>query len=431
MGYLSSFLKSKGHQVEVIDGLNTGLSNEDIVQCCIDFKADLVGVYCLSSFFLDVKKMTELLKQKGIRVMIGGAQATFMPKFTMEQTGADFIILGEGELTASLLVDCIEKDGDIKQIPGVVSKDNLDPLPGKVIENLDDLPFPDWDSIDPRIYKKAPHGGFIKYFPYAPMTTTRGCPYRCTFCASPKFSSRTLRRRSPKNVVDEIEYLVKKFRIKEIHFEDDNFTFYREHAKGVCDLILERGIKVAWACPNGVRADKVDLELLKLMKRSGCYYLAFGIESGNQDILNNVKKDITLEKIKRGVELADEAGIMTQGFFVFGLPGETEDTIDNTIEFAKSIPLTRAQFLHLDVMPGTELWETLNFQEKVDWTKNSYHEVTWVPDTVKGDVLAKAAPRAFRSFYFRPKQMYNILKYVRPSQIKFLLLRLKDCGIFS
>ena len=424
MGYVSAYLKSRGHETKIVDGLNLNLNNDQIVQECINFGAKLVGIYVLSAFFLDAIKLINELHNKSIMVVLGGTQPTFMPKYTMDKTNADFLVMGEAETTMADLLDALENDKSCETIPGLITKKNFNPIERPFTDNLDLFPFPDWDQIDPRKYKKAPHGGFIKSFPYAPIVSTRGCPYRCTFCASPKLSKRKIRFRSPENVVSEIKLLKEKFGIKEFHFEDDNLTLRREHAKKICELLIEQNIKINWACPNGIRADKLDDELAALMKKAGCYYVAFGIESGNQDILDKVKKDISLEKIEQGVRIANKAGIMSQGFFIFGLPGETEQTINNTIQFAKRIPLTRAQFLLLDVMPGTELWDTMDYESKKDWGIKSYHDVTWVPPTVSVEILKNAVPRAFKQFYFRPKQFFSIIRFIRPQQLPFLFKRL-------
>ncbi|MBI4043506.1 MAG: radical SAM protein [Candidatus Diapherotrites archaeon] len=431
MGYVASALNHAGHEARIIDGLNQDLNDGRIIEKVQEFGAQLAGIYCMSAYFLRAVELTQKLHAAGIRVMMGGTQPTFLPEFTMQKSGVDFIVSGEAEETVVELASALEKGIEVEGIPGVYTGPGKKFFPRDKVVDLDKIPFPDWEQIDPRTYKKAPHGGLIRHFPYAPITSTRGCPYRCTFCASPKFSQKQITFRSPENVVAEIELLADKYGVKEIHFEDDNFTLKRSHAEGVCRLLIEKNIKVVWACPNGVRADKVDLELLRLMKKAGCYYLAFGIESGNQKILDTVIKDTTLEKIETAVRLADQVGIMTQGFFIFGLPGETEQTIEQTIEFAKRIPLTRAQFLVLDVMPGTALWDELRFDEKVDWTKNSYHEITWTPPTVKRESLEQAAPRAFKAFYFRPRQAWSILKYMRPEQIPFIIQRVLDYGLLK
>jgi radical SAM superfamily enzyme YgiQ (UPF0313 family) len=260
----------------------------------------------------------------------------------------------------------------------------------------------------------------------APIITTRGCPFECKFCASPYLWKKRIRFRNPKEVVNEIQYLIEKKGVKEIHIEDDNFTLDRNHVKNICQEIIKRKIKVAWCTPNGIRADKVDLDLLKLMKKAGCYSVAFGIESGNSEILKNILKHEDLEVIKKAVIMAHQIGLLTQGFFIFGLPGETKETIDQTINFAKKIPLDKAQFLLLDVIPGSALWRELKYQKKVNWQIDSFHEISWLPPTVDRKTLNKSLSWAFISFYLRPKQIWLFLKYFKISQLPFLWRRIID-----
>ncbi len=428
LGYLSAYLKKHNHQTKIIDGLNKELTNDQIVEKCRDF--DLIGISCMSAFFMEVIDLSKKLKAAGKLVVIGGPHATCLPEKTLEQTEADFIIIGEGEETLKELADAIENKTPLNNIKGLYSKFN-EYKERPFIKNLDDLPFQDWEQMDPRTYKKAPHGALIKNFPVAPITTSRGCPYGCKFCASPKIWKRSIRFRSPDNVIQEIEYLVKNFGVKEIHFEDDNLTMIRNHIEQICNKIISKKLNISWACPNGIRADKVDLALLKLMKKAGCYYIAFGFESGNQEILNNINKETDLATLKRAAILAEKVGIMTQGFFIFGLPGETKETIQETINFAKTVPLSRAQFLLLDVFPGSELWDELDFENKVDWTKDSYHEATWIPETIDPETLNAASSKAFKQFFFRPKQMFSLIKYFKPAQLPFILKRMVDFKIIK
>lgn len=428
IGYLSSYLKSKGWGTKIIDGLNLNLSNDEIVGLCRDY--DVVGITCLSAFYLETLDLCKKLKAINKIVVFGGVHPTVLPQETAEESGADYIIVGEGEIVFEKLLDFLVKN-KIPDIPGIyyLGKEKIEK--SELICNLDDLPFPDWVQIDPNFYQKAPHGALIKNYPVAPIMTTRGCPYLCKFCASPRFWGQRLRFRSPENVIQEIELLVNKFGVKEIHFEDDNLTLRREHVVKICNLILEKKIKISWATPNGIRADRVDEELLSLMKKAGCYFVVFGVESGNQNILENINKNETLEDIEKAVKMANKIGFLTQGFFIFGLPGETEETIKKTIKFAKSLHLDRAQFLILDLLPGSALWEEYKDVFSVDYSKDSYHEPTWVPDTINPELLKKWQPRAFRSFFFRPRPLFSLIKFFRLSQFKFILSRLKDFKIFN
>lgn len=428
LGYLSAYLKRAGFQAQIIDALNLSLSSESLVSLARD--ADLVGIYALSDFYPQVKDLTRRLKEKGLRVVIGGPHASCLPEETLQDTGADFVVIGEGEETLLDLALALRDSKSASDIRGLL-------VPGGAlirrpfISELDRIPFPDWAQIDPRKCRRAPHGAVVKNFPVAPVISSRGCPFACKFCASPQLWERKIRFRSAENVVDEIEYLVKDFGVKEIHFEDDNLTLKKEHIERICGLILKKNLKISWATPNGVRADTLDRGLIKLMKKSGCYFLVFGIESGSQAILDNIRKDTDLALIEKAVSLARQEGLITQGFFIFGLPGETKATVEETINFAKKIPLDRAQFLLLDVLPGSGLWNELEGKKFADWNRRSYQQVSWVPPTIGREELQKAPSRAFRSFFFRPRQLFNVIRFIKPDQLSFILRRISDFGIFS
>lgn len=426
IGYLSSYLRKHGSEVRIIDALNEDLANEEIVRLCRG--AEVVGINCMSAYFAQTIELSQALKKAGKTVVLGGPHATALPEMSLREAGADFAVVGEGEITTQELVEALPRK-ETGHVPGVFTLTGQEFHRRELVEDLDTLPVPDWEQMDPRLCKRAPHGGLVKEFPVAPIVTTRGCPYECTFCASPVLWEKKIRFRSPEAVVDEIEYLSDKFQVREIHFEDDNLSLKRSHAEAIFEGILRRDLKICWAAPNGIRADSVDRELLRLMKRSGCYLLAFGIESGSDAILANVKKKETAGDMERAVRLAREEGIMTQGFFIFGLPGETPETIRETVRFAKRIPLDRAQFLLLDVFPGSELWRELEGQFPVEWTRASYREPVWVPEGLSKELLVQAQSRAFRSFFSRPRQFWGLLRRVRISQLPYIAKRLGDFRI--
>ncbi len=433
IGYLSSYLKKEGFsQTDILDGLNLELSNSEIVSICEKEKYDIVGISIISDYREEAYDLSRQLKSKNIKVVLGGPHVSALPQASIEESEADFAVCGEGEKTLlELLQNLSSGKNAINQIPGLHRADSKETVQREFIEDLDSLPFPDWENMNPNKYKKAPHGGLIREFPVAPVTTSRGCPFICTFCASPNLWKRKIRFRSAKNVVDEIQYLTEKFNVKEIHFEDDNLTLKKSHIEDICNEIINRDLHINWATPNGIRVETVTPDLLKLMKRSGCYYLAFGIESGNQKILDNIKKKTKLETIEYAAREASKAGIVTQGFFIFGLPGETEETIDETIRFAKKIPLDRAQFLLLDILPGSELYETTDLTQIGDKNYKSYQEVSWIPEGLDRMTLQEAPAKAFRSFFLRPKQIFSLLRFFKLSQLSFVLRRIKDFKILK
>jgi radical SAM superfamily enzyme YgiQ (UPF0313 family) len=432
LGYLASYLKQHNIEAVIIDGLRDNLSVDKLLKQILSEKPHAVGITCLTAFYNEVVELSRLVKKNNLLCIIGGVHPTFLPYQTLLDSKADYVICGEGEIALTKL---IKNDFINNNILGVYSKDDFkngnEPVKkAETIENLDDLPFPDWEQINPTSYPKAPHGAIVRNFPVGVITTTRGCPFECTFCASPRFYGRKIRFRTPHNVIQEIKYLIESFGIKEIHFEDDNLTLNRKHIKTICHLVIENNIKINWACPNGIRADCIDEELVILMKRSGCYYFAFGVESADPSILKNIKKHESIEVIKHSIEIADKCGIQCQGFFIFGLPGETTKSINETIHFAKMAPLARAQFLILDVLPGSELWDTLAGQFKPDWGKNSYKEPEWIPRELTKEQLMRAQSQAFRQFYLRPITLLRLAKSIRIGQVKFLMQRLKEYRVF-
>lgn len=431
LGYLASYLKANGVEAVIIDGLRDSLSQEIILAKIIDEKPDAVGITCLTAFYSEVVQLAKEVKARGIKCIIGGVHPTILPYQTLVDSTADFVICGEAEIALLNLMknNCVDNN-----IQGVYSLENLnsenEPFQkAEIIENLDELPFPDWVQVNPNLYPRAPHGALVKNFPIGIITSTRGCPYECTFCASPQFYGRRIRFRSPENVVAEISFLVKNFGIKEIHFEDDNFTLRRDHVVSICNLIQKENLQISWACPNGIRADSIDKELVEIMAKSGCYYFAYGIESANTQILQNIKKRESIDVIEKAIAIANDADISCQGFFIFGLPGETPETIEESINFAKKSKLSRAQFLILDVLPGSELWNTLGGKFAPNWEKNSYKEPEWLPEGLTKEALLKAQSRAFRKFYLRPSVFFRLLMLIDDQQIKFLFKRLREYRI--
>lgn len=427
LGYLASYLKNNDIEVKVIDGVRENLDREKIIETILRENPDVVGLTCLTAFYNEVVSISNALKEKNIKCVIGGVHPTFLPYKTLMDSNADYIVCGEGEIA---LLKLVKNNFINNNIPGVYSKDNLfnehqTISRAEIVENLDDLPFPDWGQLNPNLYPRAPHGAIIKDFPVGIIMTTRGCPYECAFCASPKFYNKRIRFRTPENVIQEIKYLINNFGIKEIHFEDDNLTIKREHVADICNLIIKNKIKIHWACPNGIRADKVDEELIELMAKAGCYYFAYGIESANPQILQNIKKRETIETIKSAIAMANKKGISCQGFFIFGLPGETEDTIKESIKFAKKSKLSRAQFLILDILPGCELWDKLKDKFTPNWQKDSYREPEWLPEGLTKEMLLKYQSRAFWQFYLRPSIFWRLARLIDRKQIGFLIKRLK------
>src|SRR3989344_1722948 len=287
-------------------------------------KADAVGISVTTPTFATVRAIANAIKQEtDIPIIVGGAHATIDPKGCLEF--ADYAVCGEAEYTFP-----------------------------KLIENLDELPFPDWSGFPLEKY-----GSVLRTSGRSlPIVTSRGCPYNCIYCFKGLFGRR-FRARSPENVIAELKYLKENFQIKEFQIADDAFATNPNRAIEICRKIAENGLGMPWSLPNGIRVGSITDELACWMKRSGLQYAGLGIESGNQRILNRIDKQQTLEQVRKGVALLKKHKITTVGFFMFGLPEDTEETMRDTVEFAKSLDLDYYSISMTTPYPGTRLYDEL------------------------------------------------------------------------
>jgi radical SAM superfamily enzyme YgiQ (UPF0313 family) len=270
------------------------------------------------------------------------------------------------------------------------------------IEDLDSLPFPAIDLLPLDKYRSA----YSKHEKFANILTSRGCPGRCIYC-NKKIFGFDVKMRSAENMFEEIKMLYYIYRYKEFHIVDDLFTQDRQRVIDFCNLIIKDGLKIDWKLGNGVRVGSVDLELLKLMKKAGLYSISFGIESGNQQILNKMKKGQTLQQCRDAVAWANEAGLFVVGFFMFGNIGENEQTMRDTIEFAKSLPLDVAQFSILVPFPGTEVRAIIEKEGEIlekDYSKydNIDGKMLFKHGEMTPEIVEQMHKQAYKEFYSRP-----------------------------
>lgn len=300
----------------------------------------------------------------------------------------------------------LEKKKSLKGTKGLLYKNKgkiVTNSPRPLIKNLDELPFPAIDILPLNKYYSA----YTKHAKFANILTSRGCPGRCIYCNKLIFGY-NVRLRSAENIFKEIKYLHDNYGYVEFHIVDDLFTQDRDRVLKFCQLINQSGMKIFWKLGNGVRVGSVDYELLKKMKESGCYSISFGIESGNQQILNNIKKGQTLKMCKDAVEWANKLGIFTVGFFMIGNLEENEKTIRDTIEFAKSLPLDVAQFSILVPFPGTEIRGIIENEGKIfesNWASydNIEGKAIFEHGQLTKEMMERMHKQAYHEFYMRPK----------------------------
>jgi len=437
LAYLASFLrqKSPGRNIRIIDaeGLDWPLSRVYSEACA--FRPDVIGVTCPTPVYHVFKEMCHGLKERlpEVPIVLGGPHPTVLPRETLTGTRADIIVVGEGEVTFSELLEALENNQGIEEINGLAFKKDSEIVitpKRELIPDLDVLPFPAKELLPLHLYYLPPTKR-IRSERATNMVTSRGCPFACTFCMARTFWGRRVRLRSIPNVLDEIQECVDRYRLTEFSFHDEYLTFDRSSVIEFCKGILERNLDISWACQ--ARAGSVDAEILSCMRKAGCGIIGFGFESGNQRILNSMKKKEKLEHAVEAVRLCNEAGIDVQGAFILGHPGETTESIQDTIRFARNLDLDTVAFYIAIPYPGTELYEIARkngyLRKDLDWkmfTPVSNMESPMILPDLSPQELQRWKRKAYTSFYLRPKYIVRRIKKLRgPDDLKNVIRGLK------
>jgi anaerobic magnesium-protoporphyrin IX monomethyl ester cyclase len=386
IAYVAALLE-RLHTVRIIDapteGLNNlediggmryrvGLKSEEIADRIRRWSPDVVGITIpFSGWSKPAFEVASTVKSidKDIITVLDGTHPSARPIDCLANPNIDFVVIGEREHTMFELVGSLEQDNmrDLKKIRGIAFIQNGKRVftpPRPLIEDLDSLPFPARHLLPMDKYlaavKENPLRGVIRK-PWAAMMTSRGCPYNCVFCSIHIVMGKKWRGRSPENVVDEIEQLVRTYRIEQVDFNDDNMTLDKKRMENICDLIVKRGLDIEWYTPNGVRADTLDKNLLTKMSASGCKKLRIAPESGVQRVVDQIiKKKQNLKKVEEAVVLSKKLGIRIGCFFVIGLIGETSEDIEESIKYAYKLRQLGAEIFHFSIatpLYGTELYE--------------------------------------------------------------------------
>ena len=410
---LAAYLKSAGHEVLLYDANIEDSPIEGILNLIKTESPKIVGLGVMSVNAYRAFSIARLIKgySKNIIVIAGGVHPTVEPHHTLECPDIDFIIRGEGELTVTELLKALkEKRDDFSKIPGLgFKKENQVILTSfrDLIPDINILPIPSYELFNIKKYR----GPYTSRTPFMIMTRSRGCPFLCTFCGVTKMFGRRYRVQTPQRSVKEVDYLVNQLSIKEIGFKDSEFTLDPRNVEEFCDLLIERNYDLTWNC-NG-RVNHVTPSLLAKMKRAGCYSITYGIESGDQKILDNIKKQITLPQIRETMKMTREAGLQVIGNFMIGNPGDTRKTIKKTIDFAKELKLDYAYFGFTTPFPGTELRDEAI---KNGWILDKSMEAVKYEDCIMNATslptqeLKTYLNKAYRSFYFRPSYIFKRLK---------------------
>jgi radical SAM superfamily enzyme YgiQ (UPF0313 family) len=382
LGYIAAVLLKDGHKVEVMD-INAYRWNRIEVEKRIkNTEFDAVGIGGIITTYKYVKWLIAVIRKyhPDKKIIVGGSIGTSIPKLMLERNPVDVICVGEGEETARDLFAVLEEKGDLSAVKGVWYKDasgRIMATPARPpIKDLDSLPFPAWDLFPIEIYLKNPVGSpnRNKWIDGSAdmavlsmnLNGARGCPYKCIYCYH-DFMGQGYRTRSAKNIISEIELLYKKYGVTYFHFTDDEFVinkaFVYELCKGFIDLMKSIGVHFTWGCAG--RVNLMDEELISSMVSAGCVLIGYGIESGSQKILDLIKKQVTVKQAKDAVRLTQKYTDWADCTFMIGYPGETEDTIQETIDFCRELDLTPEVIFFLTPYPGTELYSMALEQGKI------------------------------------------------------------------
>lgn len=358
--YLASSLIARRHNVLILDVNATNEPPEAVAEKALKFAPEIIGFSLKTSTANAALLLSKAIKKRygGAVHLAGGAHVTLAYKETLlENPEIEYCFLGESEKSFIDFVERLKDGRPVEDVAGIAFRKGGEVVVTnrEYIEDLDAIPYPSMDVIEDFSFRD---------FRY-PMITSRGCPYPCTYCCVGVVSSKKWRARSPENIIAELKAVKEKYGITMFEILDDNFTLRVDRAKKFCRLLIESGMNLSWYCHNGIRADKLDLELAKLMKEAGCTSVALGVESGDPVIFDSIKKGEPLEAIVNAVNCIKAAGMRAVGYFIIGLPGDSLEGIKRTIKFQKSLNLDYYMYGVLNPYPYTEVYDVIKREGKM------------------------------------------------------------------
>jgi radical SAM superfamily enzyme YgiQ (UPF0313 family) len=413
LSYAVALLREAGIEAHFLDGVCDEHGIESYAAAVGRIAPDFVAMECSTpSIDHDLASVRAIKALRpGTFVALMGSHATYFHRQILaDNPEVDAIIRGEFEITVRETALALREGKSLAEVAGLTWRDGaaIQATPDRPFDgDLDAWPYPARDIVPMEKYQTAQYQGRKGTF----MLSSRGCPYRCTFCLWPgTMVGRDFRARRPEAVVAEMEHLVREHGVDDIYFDDDTMTIDRARMMEICRLIGERGLKVHWISMG--RVDTVDEEMLTAMRRAGCDNVYLGVESGSPEVLKRLKKGITLDQVERAFRAARRAGVKTQAFFMLGGPGETRETLKETIEFAIRLDPDNAQFAAAVPYPGTEMYEESvrkGYLKAKTWEDYAARDIVLETETLSRLDLERARLEAYRRFYLRPRFILRTL----------------------
>ncbi len=420
LAYIASFLRESGHEVAIHDMKHSPLPQADFLEVVKGFGPELVGVGLYTVTVPVAEEISQLVKgwNPAVSIVVGGPHPAGAPEECARNPHFDYAAVGEGEVMMLELVEALENDGVIEDVAGLwFTEDRADPEsplqvnpPRGWIDDLDALPWPARDILPPLDSYKMTMFQYREW-PASTIYTSRGCPYSCIFCERREILGNKFRVHSPTYVVDEIEHLMQDYGIREIFFYDDTFTLDARRVQGICEEILRRKLRISWNISTHVNT--VKRELLRLMAQAGCWQIAYGIETGDPRVMQDIMKGTDPATIRERIQWTTEAGIEAKGLFMIGHPTDTPESINRTIEFARDLPIASANFKIAIPFVGTPLrdmasdYGELNSEDYRNFMGDPSQAV-FVTNGLTREYLLGVQRKAYARFYTRPSRLLRL-----------------------
>lgn len=420
LAYLGAVLERAGDEVRIID-YTARYHYPPLAEIIKEFRPDLIGLTATTPSFESTCRMAEELRAlcPSTPLLLGGAHVTCSPESAMECGLFEAGVIGEGEDTIVELAEDLN-DGQftaLKDVKGIIYREGEEfrqTSPRPYIQDLDSLPFPAYHLLPP-LSHYHPTPASYRRLPVGILMTSRGCPFHCTFCDRSIFGN-TTRFHSTERVLAEVEWMIRELGAKEIRFFDDTFTLKRDRAAEICAGLNDLHLNFPWTCLTAVKA--VTPELLKTMKAAGCWQVLYGLESGDDRMLELLGKGNSVEANRNAVKWAKDAGLEIRGDFIVGTPGETMKSLEKTLKFTLESGLDYAHFNKFTPFPGTELYRRLVADGySFDFTKGcsilDHGALLFIPKSLDREEYRKWLDRAFKKFYLRPTHILKRLLAIR------------------
>lgn len=438
VAYVAAALEQAGIDVACYDDFVNGGAISDFEAAVRREKPDIIGFSNVTPTAPGVTRLSTFCRTRfpDIILMQGGVHATVYAQMILESGETDYIVHNEGEVTAVKLIECLESGGNLEEVTGIsymADGEYRKNTPRPMIEDLDTIPFPAWHLLPWERYRLFNFARVAS--PATLVLGSRGCPYRCNFC-SLTVMGHTRRKRSIKNLVDECEYMYERYGIKQMAYVDPIFPISRKEALAFRDEVVKRGLHKKQVWTTETRVDLMDRETVEAMYESGCRRVMFGFETGDQETLNAIHKDFELAQAYEAVRLCKDAGMQVIGFFIIGSPGETERSINMTIDFSCDLGIEFAKYTCFVPYPGTPIYYdflkdgTLTKPSCFDFARyTSYptedNPAIYTTAALTQDDLMRLQKKAFRKFYLRPNMVYRHVVEIRALNVNDMVNGLK------